>query len=191
MPSNRPVLIAIFGKSASGKDTFCDELCGLLPDAHKVVLDTTRPIRPGESEDAYNFMTLSQMGQYINSTHTNPYAVNISYRGWRYGVPMSELEHPLCIGVFSPKMVAGLSITARKSKMNIVPIYMNVDFRTRMSRSVEREGKLTFEILRRSLSDECEFKDFAYKSMIYFGRAPLTYMSAKDIVEYLTKNHII
>ena len=41
-------LIAIYGKSASGKDTYLNELMKEYPNLNKILLATTRPPREGE-----------------------------------------------------------------------------------------------------------------------------------------------
>ena len=168
----KKTLIAIFGRSASGKDTLCDKLCSLIPTANKIKLDTTRPQRPGEPNDAYNFISLEGMMSRLEKNNPSHYIV-AEYRRWFYGVNLlEEIEkHDVCIGVFSPKMlnkILTLSVL-EKDKFNVIPIYLDISFDEAFMRSVVREDKFKFEMLRRAIADTRDFRGFERKLIDAFG----------------------
>ena len=102
----KPMIFAICGKSASGKDTLAKYLSeyfhnmGLF--THNMISVTTRPPRVSEKDKInYYFTTEHQFEQmmehqeFIEFTH---------FRGWHYGVPLKEVKSGyINIGVFNPE----------------------------------------------------------------------------------------
>lgn len=159
----KPIIIAICGKSAVGKDTAAKELycrlqkldqdCGLL------VSDTTRPIRAGETEGVdYNFINdLS----FLKGINKKDYLEWATFKGWYYGTQKSQLTHKINIGVFNP---AGVNALLRQSAdYIIVPILLTAPLFTRLYRSYKREHSWKMEFLRRAWHDYKDFINFEDK----------------------------
>lgn len=146
------VLLAICGKSASGKDTLARELASAFPSAHLIVRDTTRPMRKNESQNIdYHFISLEEFNNIDYIT------MNV-YRGWFYGTRKSELVDGLNIGVFSPNDLEQLKKLS-SNDVQVVPIYLEVSSKVRYKRSKQRTGRVDFELLRRMYTDHKDFKD--------------------------------
>lgn len=185
-------LIAIFGKSASGKDTLCRQLCEKLPNAHKIKLDTTRPRRKNESDDDYNFISIEDMLKHLQDFPFGYYTVG--YRHWYYGVNIIKeiSENDLCIGVFSPKMIDKIYDMEHLhnligNQFRIIPIYIDQDWQERLHRSIEREGHLKPEMLRRLVADAFDFRKIERRLVKNFGSLIYTQDSSlEDIVYPLT-----
>lgn len=171
---NKKVIIAICGKSSSGKTTLANDLYYYFKElgikVHHMVSFTTRPPRAGEKEGLdYCFVSddifkvLQKNGSFIEST---------CFNGWYYGTgKFSALENHLNIGVFNP---AGMeSLAKMKDEFIIVPIYLKANCFTRLFRSIKREKKLTKEMLRRMVVDHYDFKDLSARLKPAFKIPPL------------------
>lgn len=151
-------LIAICGKSGSGKDTVLSSLIEQRQDIfNKVILYTTRPKRPGEiNGENYHFIDKETMtyllmnGELVSSTE---------YRGWFYGVsPAYFVNDKINIGAFSPEQIMQMDET-----INILAsFWIEAKDYTRMTRSLKRGGETMDirEACRRFLADEEDFKVF-------------------------------
>lgn len=150
----RPIIIAICGKSAAGKDTLAKLLTKYFSSlgmyAHNMISATTRPPREGERDEVdYYFVDSSQFETLI---HEKKLVEFTTFRGWYYGVPFTSVKSGyINIGVFNPQ---GLKTLQKyRYKYEIVPIYMEEKFSTRMHRSYAREGKWKVEFFRRAWTD--------------------------------------
>ena len=148
-------VIALFGKSASGKDTLQKWLVRKYPNTKGIVSCTTRPPREGEKDGVdYNFLSVEEFtkkvldGTMLEAT---------SFRDWFYGTPLESLDPSVInIGVFN---IAGLEAISADTRLDVYPIYVWADSKTRLLRSLKRESRPNCEeICRRYLADE---KDFA------------------------------
>ena len=85
-------MIALVGKTATGKTSICEELIKL--GKNKIVTTTTRPMREGEVEGIdYNFVSDEKFEQMRNNNEfveTTKY--NTVYGLWKYGTPFSSLR---------------------------------------------------------------------------------------------------
>lgn len=152
----KPVIIAICGKSASGKTTLAVELKDWFKDKiHIITSSTTRPKRPIEDDSAYHFLSKQTFEDRIKQDSFLEYC---KFRGWYYGTEHRDIqEDKVNVGVFNP---AGMrALLKQQDKYIIVPVYCYVDFWTRISRSLSRDG-FKFEILRRALVDWKDFYHF-------------------------------
>lgn len=157
--TNKPIIIAICGKSASGKDTLAKTLSASISPYYStnlLVSDTTRPRRLGEQQNSdYHFISKKSFESNIKD---NQYLEYSSFRGWYYGTNRNSIcADKVNIGVFN---VDGLiSFTHYILDYNIVPVYLDVDLETRLKRSYLRENKWKLEYFRRAFVDYRDFRD--------------------------------
>lgn len=154
---DKPVVIALCGPAASGKDTLAKELylymrmnslfCNLI------VSDTTRPMRSGEEEGIdYFFKTINE---FVDKYRDKQYIETTRYRDWYYGTDKSQIvPNHINIGVFN---LDGLLSLKGSDKYNVIPVYLKIPFVTRMQRYAARAGKVTFEQFRRAFVDTLDF----------------------------------
>lgn len=156
---NKPVILAICGKSASGKDTLARELFSSLKEkyyniVHKVVSDTTRKQRINEKWGIdYNFISKEcflakkEKGYYIESSKFN---------NQYYGIPFTSLNlDGVNIIIVNTKGLK--TLIEYQYHFDIIPIYIKTDFKTRLQRSINREQKFRIEYLRRAIVDYFNF----------------------------------
>lgn len=148
-------VVAIMGKSSSGKTTFQKVIAELF-DVNEIVSTTTRPMREGEVEGKdYNFVTIEEFtekvlnGEMLEATDFND---------WFYGTEISALkENEVNVGVFNPD---GIESLAQDGRIDLRVIYLNVEDKIRMIRSLNRENKPDVgEICRRYFADEKDFSN--------------------------------
>lgn len=155
MDTTKPVIIALCGPSASGKDTLAKELwrymrmnnmpCKLL------VSDTTRPMRPNEKDKIdYFFQTEDN---FFKKFYNGDYIEWTEYRNWFYATDKNQIENTYNLGVFNLQGIMSLKTAGYK----VIPIYLKIPFWTRMNRYTKRAGKITFEQFRRALADMIDF----------------------------------
>lgn len=156
--TNKPLIVAICGKSAAGKDTLAKELTVELRNqgwkVNRLVSDTSRPPRAGEIADIdYHFISRKA---FENNIQHNKYLEYSEFNGWYYGTEKTSLqENAINIGVFNAKGIQ--SLKQFQKMIDVVPVYIQVDFLERMRRSYNRENKFRLEYLKRAWRD---FKDF-------------------------------
>ena len=153
---NKPIVIALCGKSCAGKDTLSGVLCSYLRmlgvPAIKIISDTTRPPRPQEEDGVdYNFITKEQFKDGIRK---DIYAEWQTYRSWYYGSNVDSFSmEAVNVGVFNIDGIINLIAFG----YNVIPIYLDVPFFERMKRYKKRAGKITFEQFRRAFVDMLDF----------------------------------
>lgn len=158
-------VLAIMGKSASGKDSIVKETIHRHPGLfNPVVSCTTRPPRDYEENGKdYYFLSLEDFtrkvlnGDMLEATEFN---------GWFYGTTIDSLSTSrinLC--VLNP---AGVEALIEDPRLEVEVIYVYCDDKTRLMRSLGREKDPNCaEICRRFLADQ---KDFAAaeKNIAYY-----------------------
>ena len=155
----RPVIIAICGKSATGKDTLVSWLVSMLKTinipVHIIVSDTTRPPRIREKDGVhYHFLTDNEFHNKIN---LNEYLEYSNFNGWFYGTAHDEIDiESVNVGIFNIDGIS--SLAAHADEFEIVCIYLKCSLYQRIKRSIEREGKFKLEYLRRAHADYYDFK---------------------------------
>lgn len=167
----KPVIIAICGAAASGKDTLLNALAPALG-ATKIVSDTTRPPRVGEKDGInYNFITENEFDwQLVNGK----YLEFSRFRGWLYGTSKDAVCGKVNIGVFN--MDGIFSLMDYKDRYNIIPIYLQTSPITRIKRYIKRDKRFTFECMRRFFTDLKQF----YMADIYISMAFPQYLVLKN-----------
>lgn len=158
-------VLALFGASATGKDTICNRIVSLFPnETHKIISSTTRPKRDNEIEGQdYYFRTYIEM---INLIANNKMIEATNFNNWTYGTELSSLsKDKLNIGVFNPE---GVSNLLENKDVEVYPVKLVADDKIRLSRSLLREENPNcHEICRRFLADEQDFRflDFDYEEI--------------------------
>lgn len=164
----KPIVFAIVGKSASGKDYLAKTLAREISAIKPIVSWTTRPKREGEQQGVdYRFVSRKkfekarQKGEFIEWSEFN---------GWYYGTPHDAIGHDLAyVGVFN---LDGLySLMKHQDAYQVIPVYMDAPWLVRLKRSVKREGKLTPEMVRRMFADHQDFANGRYNDIKRLGRA--------------------
>lgn len=147
-------IIALVGKSASGKSTIERILEGM--GYKRIISTTTRPIREKEIKDIdYHYISDEEFKQKLEN---NEFAENTQYRDWFYGADKSEFETDKnCVITIEPH---GLKQLQESLGDRIIPIYIYVQDKERMLRSLNREVFVDVdEVVRRYQSDKELFAD--------------------------------
>lgn len=152
--TNKPIIFALCGKSATGKDSLAKWLYSDLQNrgvnVNLIVSDTTRPPRPGEVNGKdYNFLTKRD---YFRKSHLE----SSEFRGWYYGTPADSIKPGVNIGVFNADGIAALASFRRTD--TIIPVLMTEKLGIRLRRSYWREKKWRLEFFRRAITDHFDFK---------------------------------
>ena len=177
---NKYKIIAICGKSASGKDTLLHRIIEHNPNLHEIISCTTRPPREGEIDGKnYFFLTLEEfahkdcMGDMLEVTH---------FRDWYYGTSLDGLSREAVnVGVFNP---AGIYNLMKNDMVDLFVIQVQASDKTRLMRSLKREiNPDVDEIVRRYLTDKEDFELFsqAYEPDYIFDSDGASFSELNDV----------
>lgn len=161
-------IYVVMGKSSTGKDTIfkmltADNELNLKP----IIIYTTRPIRNGEVDGReYHFTNESGLREYENKgklIELRKY--NTVYGVWNYFTVddgQTDIESDNRYMIIST-LEAYMQYVKYFGKEMVVPVYIEVDNRTRIHRAIEREDneinpKYT-ELCRRFVADEEDFSE--------------------------------
>lgn len=156
----RVKVIALFGKSGSGKDTVLKMSSIMLRsqlDLHAIVSYTTRPKREREEEGIdYHFVSKEK---FIDMIDTGTMLEFSCFNGWYYGTSVASLSpDEVNIGVFN---LDGIKALKANSHIDLIPIHIDCSDETRLRRQLDREQKPNVkEIVRRFGTDEKDFQDW-------------------------------
>ena len=183
-------IIVLCGKSCSGKDTVLRQLVteeGYL----QCVSHTTRPPRKGEAEgreyyfvDQQDFIARKRNREFVE---TRTY--NTVQGQWFYGMSKDELNSKLEQGhiIMILDIVGLLALQDSIYKDRIISFYIDVDLKTRIQRSLDRET-LTIqnldECVRRAKADEEDFEE-AYEICDYIIKPESSYCGKRMILDIL------
>ena len=157
-------IYCMMGKSSSGKDTLYQKVLERLPQIHRVVPYTTRPIREGEQDGVeYHFVDDKQLAELeTNGKIVELRAYNTVHGIWKYftvddGQIDLEQGDYLLIGTLETYE----KIREYYGAEHLVPIYIEVEDGERLARALERERRQAVpkdkEMCRRFLADDfCE-----------------------------------
>lgn len=177
---SRYQIVALFGESASGKDTIQKHMVSNMG-AHGIVSCTTREKRDYEEEGKdYYFLTNEEFavkvldGSMLEATEFN---------GWFYGTPIDALkENELNVGIFNP---AGIDALMQDSRLEVLPIYVKASDKTRLLRSLNREENPNCsEICRRFFADKEDFQHFEWGYSIIDNETQFN----PNILDWLIRN---
>ena len=152
---NKPIILAICGKSCSGKDSLKYWLVKEL-DAHGMISDTTRCPRAKERNGVdYHFISRREFESKI---FDNEYLEYTEFNNWCYGTPQSEVQEGINVGIFNAQGIK--SLISQQNKYTVIPILLDkVPIKTRLARSIYREHQWKMEYLKRVWRDYKDFKD--------------------------------
>lgn len=150
-------IIALTGKSGSGKDTILKEFTkNHFSRIFPVVQATTRPKR-FPSESGYLFYDNEEWDELKNQ---EAFLESTVFNNWHYGTLTFSLtlgSDNWNIGIFSPAAIKQLLINSKVDKLKVFEVC--ADAKTRMERNLNRENTPNVsEICRRMLADEEDFK---------------------------------
>lgn len=157
-------IYCMMGKSSSGKDTLYQKVLERLPQIHRVVPYTTRPIREGEQDGVeYHFVDDKQLAELeTDGKIVELRAYNTVHGIWKYftvddGQIDLEQGDYLLIGTLETYE----KIREYYGAEHLVPIYIEVEDGERLARALERERRQAVpkykEMRRRFLADEEDF----------------------------------
>mgnify|MGYP003418675712 FL=1 len=183
-------IIVLSAKSASGKDTIMKQLVAEEGFLH-CVSHTTRPMREGEVEgreyyfvDQQDFIARKRNDEFVE---TRTY--NTVQGQWFYGMSKDELNSKLEQGhiIMILDIVGLLALQDSIYKDRIISFYIDVDLKTRIQRSLDRET-LTIqnldECVRRAKADEEDFEE-AYEICDYIIKPESSYCGKRMILDIL------
>lgn len=151
------IIVAIAGKSGSGKDTIAKALCKRYPVIHNIISCTTRPPRDYEKNGVdYHFITDKEFYKAAD----NGEMLEISeFNHWNYGTRESDIFDGINVGVFNPEGLDSLAdYESKSSDIKIYNYYLHCDDKIRMLRLLNREENPDVkEIIRRWKIDDQDF----------------------------------
>lgn len=147
-------IVALVGKSGSGKDRILRELCA---DGryHEIISNTTRPIRENEIDGVnYHYLTNEEFarkkanGEMLETT---------DFREWHYGTSYDNLnEEKINIGVYNP---TGYISLLENNNVEVLGIMVKCSNKERVLRQLNREEHPDVdEIIRRYSTDKVDFQ---------------------------------
>ena len=104
------------------------------------------------------------------------------FKDWKYGtdvLAVSDKPDAINIGVFN---LEGIKSLQEHDEYDLIIIYLIVNWKERLRRSIKREGHLTFEMIRRMFVD---WKDFRHPYEIIGKSKLLAYTKDYDIDQVL------
>ena len=159
-------LYVVMGKSSTGKDTIYKEL-KVKTDLKSIVMYTTRPMREGETDGReYFFVSDEAALDYEKKDKIIEIRKYNTIHGvWKY----FTLDDGQIIQESDNKYLIIATLEAYKKyisyygKEMIIPIYIEVDDKTRIHRAISREDTQAYpkyaEMCRRFLADEEDFSE--------------------------------
>ena len=155
---NKYRIIAICGKSASGKDTLLQRMIKQHPEMHEIVSCTTRPPREGEV-DGKNYFFLSQ-SDFVHKDTIGEMLEVSEFRDWLYGTSLDGVTTAaINIGVFNP---TGIFNLMNDERVELFVVLVQASDKIRLIRSLNREKHPDIEeIIRRYITDNEDFEWFS------------------------------
>lgn len=150
------IVIALYGKSGSGKDTIQKYLVNNWDiDINGIVSCTTRPKRDYEENGVdYHFLTTEEFAtQVLNGTMLEA----TEFRGWFYGTPLDSLDiNKINVGVFN---IDGIEVLLDDPRLEVFPVLVYSTDKERLIRALNREENPDCEeICRRFQTDNKDFE---------------------------------
>lgn len=166
---NKIQIIALFGESASGKDTIQKWVTANYENVNSIISCTTRPKRDYERNQIdYYFVSLEEFTKYLLEGQM---VEATDFRGWFYGTPIWALDSKnINIGVFN---IAGIEALLQDNRLEVFPVYVKANDKVRLLRSLNREEDPDCEeICRRFQTDKKDFSFIDFPYMIVNNNDP-------------------
>lgn len=159
-------IVALFGKSASGKDTIQKWIVSNFPKVNGIISCTTRPPREGEI-NGKDYFFLSDDG-FAKKVLDGSMLEATSFREWFYGTSIDQLDpNKINVGVFN---TIGIECLLKDSRLDVIPVWVWADNKTRLLRSLNRETNPDCnEICRRFFTDEQDFTDIDFEYFVWMN----------------------
>ena len=162
-------IIYIIGKSSVGKDTIYQILKKKM-NLKTYVMYTTRPIRTGEKNGIdYYYLKQEEMEKYINEIDSKVMeyrTYNTVYGPWTYATIVDkqfESDNDLLMEGTLESYNAVRMYFENDKKINVIPVYIEVDDGIRLERALKREKEQENpkyeELCRRFLADSQDFSE--------------------------------
>lgn len=165
-------IIALLGRSASGKDTLLGKLITDLS-FNRVLPVTTRPIRPGEADGVtYRFLTVADFKQKeANGEFIETRSYNTLYNGnpdvWYYATSRDSID--LSRGNYAAIVdLNALDALRREFEKDLLAVYVTVPEDIRRKRCMSRGDFSREEWERREADDDKKYTDEALSQKIDF-----------------------
>lgn len=166
---NKIKIIALFGASASGKDTIQKWVTANYENVNSIISCTTRPKRNYEENQIdYHFISLEEFTKYLLEGQM---VEATDFRGWFYGTPFWALDpEDVNIGVFN---IAGIEALLQDNRLEVFPIYVNASDKVRLLRSLNREEEPDCdEICGRFQTDKKDFDFIDFPHVVINNNGP-------------------
>ena len=133
----RPMVVSIVGPSGSGKTAIVNEL-EKTNEFSRIITSTTRNPRPGEAENAYNYISVEE---FLSRMANNTFLEWSHYAGSYYGTDFDSIESVLNSGKHAVLVVDsnGAKAIAEAYPDNSVSIFINRDEKKIVSALLARD----------------------------------------------------
>lgn len=178
------MLVALMGKTCSGKDTLVNELA--KKKWKHIVTYTSRPRRKGE-KDGINYHFISEE-DFANKIEEGFFAewksYNVGGKTWYYGSPLKELEEAEPDNKKHIIILTPAGVRDVKKHINLFTVYLYSNHATILKRLKERNDR-NDTIERRMKADDEDFKDaFFLANKILYNNS---HDNLKDVVAKFIK----
>lgn len=162
MEKKKKKVLALFGKSGSGKDYIRNYLSNDFR-FWELVHCTTRPRRETDDDEDYWFMSKDHFFQLEKN---NLLLEKTCFNNWWYGTLKTVLHEELInIGIFN---IASIRQLLQNDEVEVLPIYIYRHDKDRLLGSINREKEPNLkEVCRRFLADEEDFSHIDFEYVTY------------------------
>lgn len=153
----KPKILAIYGMSAAGKDTFLNHLSNNF-DLNKILLTTSRPPREKEI-DGVDYLFKKKKDILRDDNFLWP----IDYNNWIYAIAKESIKNDkINVGIFNLYWMKKL-FEDNDEHFDLMAIEVSASDKDRLMRSLRREKNPNCdEICRRFLADKQDFNDVEF-----------------------------
>ena len=153
----KPKILAIYGMSAAGKDTFLNHLSNNF-DVNKILLTTSRPPREKEI-DGVDYLFKKKKDILRDDNFLWP----IDYNNWIYAIAKESIkDNKINVGIFNLYWMKKL-FEDNDEHFDLMAIEVSASDKDRLMRSLRREKNPDCdEICRRFLADKQDFNDVEF-----------------------------
>lgn len=153
----KPKILAIYGMSAAGKDTFLNHISNNF-DVNKILLTTSRPPREKEI-DGVDYLFKKKKDILKSDDFLWP----VDYNSWIYAIAKASIkDDKISVGIFNLYWMKKL-FEDNDEHFDLMAIEISASDKDRLMRSLRREKNPDCdEICRRFLADKQDFNDVEF-----------------------------